>query len=143
MKENKKEKKLKKDFQILNGLMMDVLKTALNYWTFHDPCYKKYCLQSASWEGVKDLKKKVPQLSEPFHKLAKECVDICAKAKAEMPSLNIHYDQFPVAAESMTLLAKHIDKIVKANPSLKEGIKKDDIVSCNQFVNLEEIVSSL
>jgi hypothetical protein len=131
------------DFRKINDVLIGVINVALTYLIHHDPCFKRYCLQTAAWDGIKKLEKIAVSLSEPFLSPAvRVCLAKCARARERMPEINVSYEQeFPVAASSLTRLAKQLDEIRKSVPSLSEGIDEDSLVSERMFTNLAKAVA--
>lgn len=132
---------MEKDFQKINRVLVETIRTAIAYLAHHDGCYKKYCLQTSAWDAVEKLKKMMPSLSEPFLTPAKDCLRKCVEAMEQMPEINISYEEFPVAAESLTKLAEKLDRILKSNSSLKSSISEKDLASERLFVNLAKVAS--
>lgn len=137
----KKIKKMEKDFQKINTVLIGVIREAAIYLIHHDSCCKKYCLQTSAWDAVKKLEKLMPSLSEPLFSLVKTCLSKCIRAKKQMFSVNISFKEYPVAADSLTKLAKQLDQIVKSNPSIRDSISEEDLASERLFVNLTKVAS--
>lgn len=128
----------KKNFAALNTVLMGVIDQALLYLVNHDLHYKKYCLQTAAWDGVGKLRELAPSLSEPLKTLVDSCLSECTDAMEKMPELNIKFEDFPIAAKSFIRLAEQIDQILKLDPSLREDVN-DDLASHRKYVNLEKL----
>lgn len=132
-----------KAFHEINKILMETLCIALRYLSHHDQCFKKYCLQTAAWDCYEKLEKLVPKLSAPFSKPVDACVSACAAAKKLMPEININYAGFPAAAENIIRLAEHIDQLLAADPSLKEGISENNLASGEMFTNLAKLAAQV
>jgi hypothetical protein len=134
--------KQQNNFRLVNNVLNGVLNTALAYWIHHDVEFKKYCLQTATWGAVDKLRKLTTKLAEPFVTPVQECIETCEKASQKMPEININYPEYSVAAESFAKLAGEMDKLVKANPSLKIGIADErNLASAVIFANLVRLIT--
>ncbi len=129
----------KKSFAALNMVLIGVINQALFYLVNHDLHYKRYCLQTAAWDGVKRLRELALSLSEPFKTPVDVCLSECTDAMEKMPELNIKFEDFPVAAKSFIRLAEQIDQILKSDSSLREDVNNDDLASHRKYVNLEKL----
>lgn len=135
--------KKKSDFRKVNKVLAGVLRTAAIYLIHHDTELKKYCLQTAAWEGLEELKELAPELSGLFFNLVKHCLKSCEMAKRHMPEVNIRYKEYPAAAESFTELANQVDQILRSNPDLKVGVGLYNLASGRKFAELANLIQEL
>lgn len=123
-------------FRKVNGVLVGVIKLALNYLMHHDECFRQYSLKSAAWQGIDELKEIAPSMSEPFLTPVNACLHACIEARKSMPTVHVGCEEFPVAADSLARLAVEVEKILQLDPSLKLGIDDREIVSSNSYRNM-------
>ena len=134
---------LQESFQEINAVLMGVINIALAYLLHHDECFKKHCLTTSAWAGVRELEGLSPSLPEPFLTLVKTCLGECAEARKQMPEPNAAHEKYPAAAASLARLAAELDKLLESDPTLGDGIDEKDFASQKMFENLAAIASRM
>ena len=58
-----------------------------------------------------------------------------------MPTLNVAYEEYPVAAKCLTELAAKLDALRESDPSLAEGIDDDKLATLVMFEKLAKLAA--
>ena len=106
---------LQEKFRGINTVLMGVINVAVAKLLDCENDQAKHCFTTSAWTGARKLAELLPSLPKPFYIPVKSCVDACAEAMKEMPKPDTTKEKYPVAAESLTLLAGELDKLRESN----------------------------